>query len=64
MKTTLTTTVIIGISIVLFEVKFSSQSNLIFIYFLRESFEFVVIDLIKSLILINSSRYVFIFYLL
>ena len=42
----------------------SSKLNLIFIYFIFQSSEFIVINLIKSLLLIHSYPYFFIFSLL
>ena len=63
-KTVLTTIVTLETSIVLFKGNFSSQLNLIFIYFLSYSSEILVIDPIKSLILLHSSSYFLIFSLL
>ena len=63
-KTALKTIVSIGISIVLFKGKLSSESNLIFIYFSSWSSEILVIDLTKSLILPRSSLFLKIFSLL
>ena len=56
-KIALTTIVMAGISIVLFTGNSSSELNLIFIYFLSQSSEFLFIDRIKSLILLQSSSY-------
>ena len=51
-------------TIALFKGKLSSESNLIFIYFLSKSSTFLFIDLIKSQILLHSSSYMLIFSLL
>ena len=58
------TIVMVGISIVLLRGNSSSELSLIFIYFSSQSSEFLVIDLMKSLILIRSSSYFLIFSLL
>ena len=55
---------IIGISFALFKGKLSSESNLIFIYFLSKSSIFLFIDLIESQILLCSSSYMLVFSLL
>ena len=47
----------VGISTVLFRGNSSSELNLIFTYFSSQSSEFLDIDLIKSLILIQNSSY-------
>ena len=47
----------VGMSTVLFRGNSSSELNLIFVYFLSYSSEFLVIDLIKSLILVHSSPF-------
>ena len=54
----------LGTIVILFRGNSSSELNLIFIYFSSKSSEFSVIDLIKSLILLQSSSYLFIFPLL
>ena len=51
-------------SIVLFRGTSSSELNFVFIYFPSSSFEVLVIDLVKSLILLQSSSYFLIFSLL
>ena len=48
-----TTIAMVGISNILFKGNLSSELNLIFIYFSSKLFEFLVIDLITSLILIH-----------
>ena len=59
-KKALATITITRISIVLFRGYLSSESSLIFIHFSSQS-DFLVTNLIKSLILIHSSLYSFIF---
>ena len=51
-------------SIVLFRGTSSSELNFVFIYFPSSSFEVLVIDLVKSLILLQSSSCFLIFSLL
>ena len=54
----------LGISIVLFKSNSFSEINLIFIYFSSKSSEFLLIDPIRSLIMLQSFSYFLIFYLI
>ena len=60
-KTALANIVMVGILIHLFRGNLSSELNLIFIYFLLQSSEFLVFDLIFSLLWLvgNSVKYLF-----
>ena len=60
-KTPLKTIVMIGTSIVLFRCNSSSQLNWLFRYFSSYSYEFLVINLIKYLVLLHSSSIFFYF---